>query len=229
MNGKYVYKFVEGKGIEVSGTDQEGKEIAPFYLRSDQLGFTAPSNEKVHPYDLYIKKTQNKDEAVKQVANWICDSRTIGGSFLWPRPFYDAYNPQRGGKITSSRRYYVQDRVDLTLWEIYYWYHDENRSTIMKRCDKRESNLWLWLTHFKDFSTYIKFFLFEDFVKESNKQLYPVDIITGEIREPQWGINGENPKIEITEKLDINIIQGMLERINNNVLNRSKNIADILQ
>ncbi|MEE0264881.1 MAG: hypothetical protein UD936_04555 [Acutalibacteraceae bacterium] len=228
LNGKYDYKFVEGQGIEVSETNQDGEKIVLFYLRSDQLGFSAPSNEKSHPYDLYIMQSQNKDEAVKQVADWIIDSRTIGGAFLWPRPFYDTYNPNRGGKITSSRKYYIQDRVDLTLWEIYYWYTDNNKSTIMTRSDDVKSNLYLWLTHFKDFRTYIEFFCFKDFVTESDEQVYPVDIISGKKCEPKWGEDGQNPEIEITSKLDINKVKGMLERLNNSILNRSIMIEDKL-
>lgn len=218
LNGKYVYKFVEGEGIEVSGTDKDGVKIESFYLRSDQLGFSAPSNEKAHPYDLYIMKNKCSDEAIKQVADWIIASRTIGGSFLWPVPFYYNYNPQRGGKITSSRRYYIQDRVDLTLREIYFWYKDKNKSTIMTRCDKENSNLRIWLTHFKDFQTYIKFFCFEDFV---NDEWYPIDIIRGEKCEPEWERNEQKPKVEITEELCINKIEGMLERLNSSILNRS--------
>lgn len=217
LNGAYDYKFVEGKGIEVSGSDKNGVEIESFYLRSDQLGFSAPSNEKAYPYDLYIIKNKYSDEAVKQVADWIIASRTIGGSFLWPIPFYDQYNRQRGGKITSNRQYYIQDRVDLTLREIYFWYKDENKSTIMTRCDKENSNLRIWLTHFKDFQTYIKFFCFEDFVNDG----YPIDIIRGEKCEPEWERNGQKPKVEITEELCIKKIESMLKRLNSSILNRS--------
>lgn len=226
LNGKFDYKFVEGQGIEVSETDRNGEKNTLFYLRSDQLGFSAPSNVKTHPYDLYIMKSDDKTKAIEQVANWIVGSRTIGGSFLWPRPFYDKYNKSRGGRITSNRKYYIQDRVDLTLWEIYYWYNDKNKSTIMTRCDDDKSNLSLWLTHFKNFSTYIEFFCFKDFVKELNKQLYPTDIISGENCEPKWGNAGQNPEIKITSKLDIDIVEGMLERLNNSILNRSMMIEE---
>lgn len=224
LNGKYIYKFIEGEGIEVSGVDKNDVEIEPFYLRSDQFCFSAPSNEKSHPYDLYITKASNKDDAVEKVANWIISSRTIGGSFLWPRPFWDKYNPQRGGTITSNRRFYIQDRVDLTLWELYYWYNDISKPTIMKRCDEQNSNLRLWLKHFNDFNTYISFFCLENFAEKVDEQFYPIDIIRGEIHKLKWGINGENPEIEITKEMDIDTVQQMLERVNECVLKRSISI-----
>lgn len=116
LQGSFKYKFVESEGIKVSGTDKENKVFTPFYLRSDQLGFSAPSNEKSHPYDLFIMKSEDKDKAIDQVMEWIAVSRTIGGSFLWPQPFYKPYNIMRGGKFTSKKQFYIQDRVDLTLW-----------------------------------------------------------------------------------------------------------------
>lgn len=83
--GNFEYKFVEDKGIEVSGTDGEDNKITSFYLRSDQFGFSAPSNKKSHPYDMYIGNCNDeaRADAVNHVTDWIAMTRTIGGSFLW--------------------------------------------------------------------------------------------------------------------------------------------------
>ena len=224
LNGAFYYEFEEGEGIAVYSIDK-GKKTKQFYLRSDQFCFSAPSNEKSHPYDLYIDKMTDKNAAIEKVANWIISSRTIGGSFLWPTPFYFQYNPQRGGKITSNRRFYIQDRVDLTLWELYYRYNDANKSTIMKKCDKQDSNLGCWLSHFKDFITYTCFFCFEDFLEMIGEDLCPISIISGKIHEPKWGEKGQNPAIEITNNMDFKTIQEMLERVNKATLNRSISIA----
>lgn len=230
LEGKYEYAFEEGKGIKVKNKSND----VPFYLKSDQLGFSAPTNEKVYPYDLFLMKSRECDKALNQVADWIIGSRTLGGSFLWPVSFYETYNMRRGGTIKSNRSHYIQDRVDLTLWEIYYWYNKNEKSTIMTRVrdEKAKEDLKKWLSHFKDFETYIEFFCFEAFVskEESIKgaQSRPINILSDTIEEPKWGEKGENPKIEITSDLEFKTIKGMLKRLNTKILNRSKNMEQII-
>jgi hypothetical protein len=226
LKGEYEYIFEEGKGIKVNNES--------FYLKSDQLGFSAPTNEKVYPYDLYLMKSGDKDDALEQVVNWIIGSRTIGGSFLWPASFYEIYNMRRGGTIKSNRSHYIQDRVDLTLWEIYYWYNKNEKSTIMTKVkDKQaEKDLKKWLSHFKDFQTYIDFFCLEEFSskEKSIKDAIPspINILSDKIEEPKWGEKGENPKIEITSDVEFITIEGMLKRLNNKILNRSKKMEQII-
>lgn len=229
LQGNFNYEFVEDRGIKVCGTDKDGEKIEPFFLRSDQLGFSAPTNQKVHPYDLYIMQCNNKDLAIDQVIDWIANSRTIGGSFLWPTPFYCKYNPARGGKIISNRRYYIQDRVDLTLWEIKYWYEKTNKNTIMNRENKEDSNLNIWLEHFTDFETYVKFFHFEGFVQGNGKEMSPINILKRSVNEPVWGNNGENLKIEISNSLEVNEVGEMLSFVNNCILERTKTISYVIK
>lgn len=231
LEGKYEYKFEVNKGIKVTSDNEEDS----FYLKSDQLGFSAPTNEKVYPYDLFLIKSRDIDKALKQVANWIVSSRTIGGSFLWPEQFYKKYNLSRGGKIDSKNKYYIQDRVDLTLWEIFYWYennknNDSSNKKVIKMTsvndEKATDALKKWLSHFKDFETYIEFFCFEDFVNEKS---CPINILSGGAEEPQWNNNTSNRKPEITEQLDKKTIYKMLDRVNTMILKRSKRIEEIIK
>ncbi len=231
LQGTFHYEFVENEGIKVWGTDKDGNEISEFYLRSDQLGFSAPSNMKSHPYDLYIMKSDDKNNAIDKVTEWITTSRTIGGSFLWPTPFYFDYNPARGGKITSDRSHYIQDRVDLTLWELKYWYEKTDKNTIINVVNKdHNSNLDIWLEHFTNFKTYIRFFHFEEFVMKQDEEIIPINILNGGITcEPKWGENGENPEIEISRKLDINAVEKMLIFVNYCIIQRTETITDLLE
>lgn len=246
LNGKFKYIFEENNGIKVfeivkkdNGSEDENEL---FYLSSDQLGFSAPSNEKEHPYDLYIKQ-QCKCDVIEQVTEWIISSRTIGGSFLWPTPFYTYYNRARGGTIKSDRSHYIQDRVDLTLWEIYYLYQKINRikhvgkNTIMESCmescnkrfrNKDNGNLTKWLDHFKDFQTYVQFFCFCDFVRKEEDEYKPVDLFTGQINEPQWGEQGEHPEVQIKDDVDPDELVEMLEQLNDKILSRSQEMEKII-
>ena len=229
LEGVYKYTFEEDKGIKI-----EGGRNNPFYLKSDQLGFSAPTKGRDYPYDLYLMKSEKRDDALKQVADWIVGSRTLGGSFLWPVSFYETYNMRRGGTIKSNRSHYIQDRVDLTLWEIYYWYNQNEKSTIMTRVrdEKEKEALKKWLSHFKDFETYIEFFCFEAFVSKeesiTDAQSLPINILSDKIEEPKWGDKGENPKIEITSNLEFNTIEEMLKGLSKKILNRSKTMEQII-
>lgn len=224
LEGKYAYKFEVDKGIKVTIENENNG----FFLKSDQLGFSAPTNEKVYPYDLFLMKSRGSDKALKQVADWIIASRTIGGSFLWPTPFYRSYNLSRGGKIYSKNRFYIQDRVDLTLWEIYYCYNENEKSTIMTRVkdEQAKEDLKKWLSHFKDFQTYIKYFCLEDFV---NKKGHPINILEEGAQEPSWDNNIRDRKPEITEQLNKETIYEMLKRVNTMILKRSMRIEEIIK
>lgn len=230
LEGKYEYAFEESKGIKVKNKSND----VPFYLKSDQLGFSAPTNEKVYPYDLFLMKSRKCDKALNQVADWIIGSRTLGGSFLWPVSFYEAYNMRRGGTIKSNRSHYIQDRVDLTLWEIYYWYHEKKKLTIMTRIKNKQAkeDLKKWLSHFKDFQTYIEFFCLEAFVSKEKSiksaNLRPINILSSKVEEPKWGEKGENPKIEISLDLEFNTIADMLKGLNKKILIRSEKMEQII-
>lgn len=234
LKGKYVYKFVEGKGIEVSETDQEGKEIALFYLRSDQFGFSAPSNKKSHPYDLYIKKSKDKAieksenmvDAEEQVANWIIASRTIGGSFLWPleKNKDGSWKGQPAYNLTRGRGK-MQDRVDLTLLDIRNCFCGVAGSWLLSQFNNCE-NMKKWLGHFgKDeegFSQYIEFFKFNAFIEDSfPKDLLSKDNIIEDFNLPQHG--------EKFKDYDSDKLEKVLTNLNNRILERSKAIEEIIK
>lgn len=231
LKGRFRYEFCEeGCGIKVMEIGENGSETELFYLRSDQFGFSAPSNEKNHPYDLYISKCSDKQKAVNQVIQWIAATRTIGGSFLWPYSFWRQYNPRRGGRIHSSRRYNIQDRVDLTLWEIKYRYEDRAKETIMKSVAEgvKDFHLDLWLDHFADFKTYIEFFRLQPFVNDAGE---PYDILnsTAENKvtsEPQWKSDGSNPEPQIRECLSAEKIEEMLTFVSEGIIRRSEDIIN---
>lgn len=198
LNGNFKCKFCSKYpgGIKVYEC-KNGEDEYLFTLRSDLFGFSAPklmwktitNRQTSHPYDVYLK---NKEEdVVDNVVDWILNSRNIGGVFLWPirkcadGKYKTEYNIDRGGKVCIGEKvydnhYYIQDRVDLTLLEIkhsyddhyvdkysgdklFRYYIDENdfkeyESTHMKQ----------WLNHFKDFKTYIEFFMLDG--RDMNEQ-----------------------------------------------------------
>lgn len=174
LNGDYEYSYDEDKKfIKVINKEDNGF----FYLKSDQFGFSAPSKKKDHPYDTYILSSKDKKKAIKNVAKWVYESRTIGGAFLWAlennasgklRHDFN-YNTIRGGSISVRGGSYIQDRVDLTLLEI---------QTVLERqgdcllARQNNGNMQKWLDHFiveepsiSPFVTYIDFFGFNNFVK----------------------------------------------------------------
>jgi len=172
-------------------------------LKSDQFGFSAPRPEKDHPYDIYLETCSEED--IDRISEWIYYSRTIGGSFLWPTNMmkgshYANYNTARGGsnpfengkyKGRQYNNYPIEDRVDLTLLEIFLYYHKEEypdkwKKTILNKwfkknegANKKIANQWFG--HFGSFEKYVDFFCFNDFVhedKNNNEKKYePIDIV----------------------------------------------------
>lgn len=175
LNSHFNYRYVKGKGIEVKSNDK-----FLFYLRSDQLGFSAPSSNKNHPYDYYLIKSKDNNKYEK-VAKWVFFTRTLGGSFLWPYAIWKNYNPKRGKEP-------YEDRADLALSEIKDLYKNldyikefPNNHSILNNSrnrllscinDKNYKQFYDWFNHFKDFSAYTEFFCFrgnDNFVDDNNK------------------------------------------------------------
>lgn len=185
LQRKFVYERSNNPfGIRVKVSDNPN---VVFYLKSDQLGFSATKG-------IYQKYVQNaseslrsktlRKEALQQISKWIYDSRSIGGAFVWAMDWNGEkwicnpqYNKTRGKKP-------IQDRADLTLLDIKNCYCN-NKDTGIKygsrlryQYDTREYTK-KWLEHFgtgmDGFRKYIEFFCFDEFMLNEN----PKDLLTG--------------------------------------------------
>ena len=226
LNGKWHYRFINGEtsneyGIHVS--DENGNKL--FVLFSDQFGFSAPTNDKKYPYDYYAELAKDDlEKAISNIAVWIYESRSIGGSFLWPRHNKDQsnYNQARGGSKNSVNysRYYIEDRVDLTLLEIKHIFDEKKTETdILYPYWNRCEELKIFFDHFGSFKTYIEFFMMDDLVKGD----MPIDIITGETMTDEDIKKYRNKKVSIFD-LEIDRLEQMLRRVNDLIVARSNKI-----
>lgn len=179
---KYTKNNENPNGIWVSDSNNP-KPI--LFLRSDQFGFSAPREENrawnsKYPYASFLNLGGEKEFAAKCI--W--DMRTLGGSFLWPlidetskdkKCWRSKYNMNRGV------RSYIEDSVDLTLYEIRSFYNliekykNENNKMISKRLtaegyillqDNDNEKICEWLRHFENFKAYVEYFGFRPFVDD---------------------------------------------------------------
>lgn len=209
MEAKYCknqwnYEVVEASegnktpsGINVTIKDDKVTKVV-MNLRSDQFGFTAPQGERggkywnnKYPYAKYL----NEKEDYEFVADVIWNTRSNGGSFIWPITNTKTDGIPRWASVYNVRRgvnSYIEDRVDLTLCEIkeFYKCYAEalNKEELI---DKMKSNILLksadsndiinWLSHFETFENYVNFFSFESFVEVGENNKYEVrNLLTGE-------------------------------------------------
>lgn len=212
MECKYCYKewnyeVVEAtkgnktpSGIKVTNKDKS----VVMYLRSDQFGFTAPQGERdgrywnnKYPYAKYLnakKDCKEIEEDYKFVADVIWNTRSNGGSFIWPIINTKTDGIPRWASVYNVRRgvnSYIEDRVDLTLCEIkeffncYARIHDEikiieemksNNKVLLQSADSHD--IVKWLSHFETFKNYVDFFSFESFMVEGTYNVR--NLLTGE-------------------------------------------------
>lgn len=202
--------------------DSPKKSLYPFaiydknsklYFTSDTFGFSAISKNSKgltncnYPYYRYLTLKEdsifNYDKKIEFIANCIYDTRTIGGAFVWPKVYltnrkingyYSIYNYFRGSYG------YIEDRVDLTLYEIKCFfnvykndmeyedflkeYSTEYPKNIMftyNNCgnytfsyeekEKEKKAMFLWLKRFKSFKDYIDKLCFTPFVKDNGFEM----------------------------------------------------------
>ena len=123
----FVLEFKEPTDLEDKSRKKPGDRTITvqkdendyLYLTSYQFWFSAISNENqtwsplMYPYAIY-ERCYKGDKSL--IGDTIWYTRTIGGSFLWPKAdqkgWSSLYNTNRG--VNS----YIEDRVDLTLYEI---------------------------------------------------------------------------------------------------------------
>lgn len=231
---------------------QNGEKI--FRLTSDQFGFSAAESIYDNDQDtryplvklLYLCKEKSEDEQKKVIA-WITEyvknTRTIGGSFLWPILPEGSrkceYNNQRG--VNN----YLEDRVDLTLLEVKHalekkYDHDECKSDIL--CSQYENeHMKKWLAHFGSFEEYVKYFMLEPFCKKNIKEdkkegekdrkdydYVPINIIDGEPideKKIEEYSSKRGEKYKAVQKLKIKEdIINMLDRLEGMILIRTANM-----
>lgn len=285
---KWTYKFVYQKGkvggiyvFDNENNKENNKEKEPvLILRSDQFGFSVPRNENTikqkYPYGDYLlttdlnlpKEDSNSIEVKsKKVAEWVWNTRTIGGSFLWPitetsNGNRSLYNMKRGVGD------YIQDRVDLTLLEIKEFYdlyteyknyedikrHMMDGMILLKEADGEK--IFNWLSHFQSFENYVKFFCFEEFIEQREKQIDIVDIARsnlienkkenicihkcfnvpddyiikkGSEKQIKYFYDGENEPCNNNDEKRIETIEKMLTNVTTLILKRSERVEKVLK
>ena len=238
---KYFYTFNENEpyGIEVRKVIGAEMSEPIFYLKSDQFGFSAPSKKQNHPYDTYISDMEgiDVDKAYRNVAEWIYKTRSLGGSFLWPMEFVNgkwlenpSYNCARGGTAYYAPRYYIEDRVDLTLLEIKEVLDAIERKNLCdnilwSKCIENSSNMLKWLMHFKNFKTYVEFFCFDSFVNQET--LMPFDIT-----QDSTSLLEKDKKIRKIYTKDKHMpceeMEDMFNRVEKNIEKRTKSMMEII-
>ena len=191
-----------------------------FTIQSDQLGFSADTwiyFSTKYPQSRYFEMQKN-DEAAKFLTDYVLATRTLGGSFLWPESLYKDYNPGRG-------RAKIEDRVDLTLLEIKHFY--EYRGDLLFRQYKNpDANTWF--DFFDSFEDYVDFFMFNDFVKEINKngkkEYMPINILTGK----RFKIDYPERETNVLKKASEEELKKMLDLVMDKVKTRSENMEKLI-
>lgn len=192
-----------------------------FSLQSDQLGFSAVPwiyFSTKYPLSRYFEMQKNK-EAAQFLAEYVLTTRTLGGSFLWPETLHEQYNKYRG------IRSYIEDRVDLTLLEIKHFY--EYRGDLLFR-QYKNPDAYTWFGFFKSFEDYVDFFMFNDFVKEidknGKKEYMPINILTGEAFETDYPERETN----VLKKVSEEELKKMLDLVMDKVKTRSEKMEDLI-
>lgn len=208
-----------------------------FSLQSDQLGFSAVPwiyFSTKYPLSRYLEMQKNKldkdpDAIAEFLANYVYKTRTLGGSFLWPKSLCSTYNKSRG------IRNYIEDRVDLTLLEIKHIYEIRKWEKLLpyggdilfQSCKNNDAQTWFGF--FKSFEDYVDFFEFNDFVenisKTSKKEYIPINILTGKAFETDYPRRQTNVLKEIEDEKQL---KEMLERVRDMVEKRTKKMEDLI-
>lgn len=213
---------------------QDGKPL--FRLTSDQFGFSAAESiydNIKYPLPKLLRSYQNKgleerDKVKERITWYVINTRTIGGSFLWPvypqGQYYCNYNTVRGRRL--------EDRVDLTLLEIKHaldgsYDRGEHTSDILyKQYQNEKRHIKVWLKHFDSFEEYIEYFMLKPFVKDG----MPINIINGKPLDDDYIKNyKEQFKRRHLQNLKAEEICGMLDRLEGMILERSENMENVIK
>ena len=215
------------------------KNSQPFLLTSDTFGFSGGgetvicsdpkmNNKGYYPYGSLFELSRGinvneKKKICSFISKCINDTRTLGGAFVWPVNMIWNNEKWKGSSRTSQYNFrrgtgcYIEDRVDLTLLEIYHYVDKKSKTDyfniwkedILKAC-LNSQDIWLedWLDSFDSFKEYVELLMFHPFVVniDDKSDYLPIDIINSKISkieegdgfsligEIQW-INDSNKKI----------------------------------
>lgn len=207
-----------------------------FSLQSDQLGFSAVPwiyFSTKYPLSRYLEMQKNKldkdpDAIAEFLANYVYKTRTLGGSFLWPKSLCSTYNKSRG------IRNYIEDRVDLTLLEIKHIYEIRKWEKLLPYGGDilfsryKFLDTQTWFGFFDSFEDYVDFFLFNGFVKEINKngkkEYMPINILTGDPFEKDY-LNYEKDVLKVLEE---DKLKAMLDLVMRKVKTRSEDMEKLI-
>jgi hypothetical protein len=215
---------------------------ALFRLTSDQFGFSG--NEGIYQqtyghlkYPLARINSLSKNESIDErnrilnkLINYVKNTRTLGGSFIWPTPKRgegarkSIYNINRG--VGS----YLEDRVDLTLLEIKHaldgeyeedLYSDDILYTLYR---ENTDGIRTWLDHFETFEKFIAYFMFDNFVENG----IPINILTGKALCEEEVKTYKNRTCQI-KKLNLNELLDMIERLESLIIKRTCLMEEYIQ
>lgn len=215
-----------------------------FRMTSDQFGFSAgegiykshddsfeSSLDKCYKYPLSKinclsrrnKNSQQRQYIINKLINYVKYTRTLGGAFVWPLN----KDGNRNSEYNRDRGilYHLEDRVDLTLLEIKHALdgeYDKGKYTydkLFKLYKKDTNRIRTWLSHFKSFDEYVKYFRFDNFVKQG----MPINIITGDtLCEDDY----KNVEIREIQNLELDKLLCMIERLEIMIVERTRRMEE---
>jgi len=246
-----------------SNPPSENPDAKYIYLRSDQFGFSAPrasmawNGEISYPYARYLSvnlddnKGADEKEKRRFVAECIYETRTIGGSFIWPivntsGKWCSTYNKERGART------YIEDRVDITLHEVscfydvysqikekYYSSFEEEytdfieryeeecpKNILFSRCQGEDEKkaMYRWLKIFETFNGYVVALKFDDFVIKSEEGKYLIRDMASNGGESTLNI----AKIKPIRQMNPDELYTLLTNVKERTESRSKAIEKVL-
>lgn len=165
--------------------------VNSFPLKSDQLAFSfwgTASKDNKHPYGILYNNTKDVGDYVF-IAECLYDTRTLGCSFLWPMVSDENGLWNSNPKYNTDRgiRCYIEDRVDLTLWEIKEAYDYLQNGTNYQGNKliseiKNNRNMKIWLNLFGSFEKYVDYFSFKTYVVDVDGEYIPIDIVASDVK-----------------------------------------------
>ncbi len=196
-------------------------------------------------YSCQGKSGAKQEEMIIKITKYVKNTRTVGGSFLWPVhplkrkdrifPYNCTYNLRRG--VGN----YLEDRVDLTLLEVKHAldctvgnrgnYEEYGKSDILYDLYEDDStHMKEWLGHFGSFRVFVEYFMLEPFCERitvnggGDYEYMPVNIIDGKAI--------DESKMEDILKMKVRNLEGkailnMLERLEGMILARTANMERV--